>query len=749
MLLAVIVLAAAFVPAPAHAGWFDWVPSASELIAEGVLAIFVALNTLLGQALVAVQNALLWILTLKITAGVTVVGFAWSIIRDLVNMAFIVIFIIISFATIFNVTGFLKQYYWKQALVPLVIGAIVLNYSLAIGQAVSLLSNRIAAIAVGLLPNPGQVLIESLQPHTLTMQTQYSVGAPQTKITDVRKELTEAEQAHLKKCLNEEKVVSSDAGNSTAEFIARSLFLGGYGNYTTTKVRKSVADCNLEIIEARNAVAKKGAGEELSDSERKAVDSSQAAFATFKGTTNQKTLLIGQAAFNAFMLILIIACLAVAFAFLAVRIMVIWTMLAIAPLAWLSYAVPGGWVPFNTWWKNFIAWNVFGPMYIFMLIPGMHILIGQGELLTALSRSGASPGEGLVQLLLFQAFAVMIFVGGLGLALKSSFAASVKGTAFAGAALQKVGAFDAMVGMGAVRQIGQRTGITPRLQAGWEKTKQDVGDRAAAARARMGVFGRTQEESLAAARARVGVRGGAEEVESLRAKRVTSEKTKLEQSMKIARAKAEADGEPFDEADWLEDYKDSTNPDIRLAAREMLTSRGKISTDDMIETAEEYAKVSPLARQSYVERASSRLTEKAGKKGPEGFKDASEAIAALDSGLLTDKQKTVFLGTLQRNQPLVAAEIAMDPNQKHIPGKNAAQIITENFSGMSNTDIAKLLQRGATNSQWLGAVGTPDRDRIQGSLKARLKRAGAPTEHYYEIVAAAPGQQKQLDYLIK
>lgn len=720
--LAVLVFVSS--PASAHAlGLLD-------TISNGVLSLLTNINAILGQLLFKVQGALLWILTLKITSGVTAVYVAWKSVRDLVNMAFIVIFIAIAFATIFNVTGLFRQYYWKQALLPLIIGAIVLNYSLAIGQAVALLSNRVAAIAVAIIPNPGDALLKSLQPTTVSLELQASVGSAQTKITDVRNQLTEAEKAHMAKCLNEEKTV-----------IVEYWIFG-----RSEKVRKSIGDCNLEIIEARNAVAAKGAGKDLTDAEEQALESHvEAAGLNNDGQT--RTVLIMSASFNILMMLIIISCLLSAFVFLAARIIVIWAMLALSPLAWVGYAIPGK-APFQAWWKQFIAWNVFGPLYVFTLIPGMHMLMRQGELLTSLNQSGASNGGILVQTLLFQGFALLIFIGGLGLALKSSFAGAVKGTAFAGAALQKLGMFDER-GLGVTRQLGRGigkaadvTGVGAVARARLEKTKQQLADLRAGARARIGI--RTQEEALAAARAKAGVRGGAEEVESLRAKRITAERGNIEQQLKVQRAKWEAEGRSSDEIIELEDdilrkNARSGNKDVSLAAREMLMARTRIDPttgqkipalgfDEVSDMATDYAKISPLARSAFVERASSRLSEKIDKKE---FRNPLELEQALASGMFTDLQRDKLIRSVAKSQPLVAAELLERGNGSVVngfnsvfPGKNPKDVVAANFGQLTNTDVARLLTKGRG---WL----TPSLEGAVVGRASKLDRQG-------EIVGADP-----------
>ncbi len=80
-----------------------------------------------------------------------------------------------------------------------------------------------------------------------------------------------------------------------------------------------------------------------------------------------------------------------AFIFTLVRIPIIWFMLAIAPIAWISYALPSlrksGW---TTWWNSLIGWSFFMPTYLFFLWIATALLRSTSQIKFAEGKIGAS-----------------------------------------------------------------------------------------------------------------------------------------------------------------------------------------------------------------------------------------------------------------------------------------------------------------------------------------------------------------------
>ncbi len=74
--------------------------------------------------------------------GVVVVDQSWTIIRNFVNMFFILILIVMAFGTIFDI----KQYTWREMLAPFLISALLVNFSLTIGQYIITIANGLSGI---------------------------------------------------------------------------------------------------------------------------------------------------------------------------------------------------------------------------------------------------------------------------------------------------------------------------------------------------------------------------------------------------------------------------------------------------------------------------------------------------------------------------------------------------------------------------------------------------------------------------
>ncbi len=95
-----------------------------------------AVTTVIGWTASLIILVCGWILTLAISSIITIVSYnnfiyepaivqAWVVVRDLCNMFFIVILLVIAFATILRV----ESYQWKKMLPKLIIMAVLINFS--------------------------------------------------------------------------------------------------------------------------------------------------------------------------------------------------------------------------------------------------------------------------------------------------------------------------------------------------------------------------------------------------------------------------------------------------------------------------------------------------------------------------------------------------------------------------------------------------------------------------------------------
>ena len=107
-----------------------------------------------------------------------------------------------------------------------------------------------------------------------------------------------------------------------------------------------------------------------------------------------------------------------AFAFL--RIIFIWGLLLVSPLAWMSLIFPAtrGW--WTKWWNYFLGWNLFLPVYLFFLYIGLVFLSQRNSVIGAVTQN-VNYGDPTIyvgansytfNLLFFYVFAVVIIGGG-------------------------------------------------------------------------------------------------------------------------------------------------------------------------------------------------------------------------------------------------------------------------------------------------------------------------------------------------
>jgi hypothetical protein len=304
------------------------------------------------------------------------------------------------------------------------------------------------------------------------------------------------------------------------------------------------------------------------------------------------------------------------------------------------------WLPgsdwFKKWWNQFLGWNVFGPLYLFVLIFGMTFLVRRGDLMLYIMASGGQVDLSTILLenIFFFIFTLIIFVGGLGLALNSSFATAVKSTAIVGAAAQRLGAFGALTlsrriggaaARGAYRVSGaQATAETgaATFQAARERARQEYERRRPEA-LRM----KTMDERLATAQRRLGVYGGAQAEYKKVESRIGAAKTDL--ANKVATIQGTADMSAKErQTEYLQGLMNTGNKATRLAARQMLIERGKLKLPDIRKTAEMYDE--GLQRNEF-----SKTVEKSAAKDPEtilqymagheGYAEGSDDYKKLES----------------------------------------------------------------------------------------------------------------------
>lgn len=99
----------------------DWNEAVSQFIGHSVAAIV----WLLGNLLLMIINLIVWVAQYNSFISSTAVTEGWKIVRDVCNMFFIIILLLIAFATVLNI----EKYSWKHLLPKVLIMAVMINFS--------------------------------------------------------------------------------------------------------------------------------------------------------------------------------------------------------------------------------------------------------------------------------------------------------------------------------------------------------------------------------------------------------------------------------------------------------------------------------------------------------------------------------------------------------------------------------------------------------------------------------------------
>ena len=158
LILIVISVGVVFLPLPVNAVWynpFTWVGDLVALSADTLLFISSVISSMFGAVFgviiyleAQIIDYLLSPTNFPIT-GALIVKIGWGITRDLANMFFILILLIISFATVLRIKSLaISQLWWK-----VVVAALLINFSLVIAGFVidfaNILTNFFVKQAIG------------------------------------------------------------------------------------------------------------------------------------------------------------------------------------------------------------------------------------------------------------------------------------------------------------------------------------------------------------------------------------------------------------------------------------------------------------------------------------------------------------------------------------------------------------------------------------------------------------------------
>lgn len=146
VILAVIILLVVLVPQhQANAGPFSLTGIASNAVEQMMMSLLNIVRGWVLQAIGFFANLLDMVIqyqTNNAVYNVGVVDESWTIIRNFVNLFFILVLIIMAFGTIFD----LQNYTWKKMLPSFLIAALLINFSLAIGQYIITVANGLSGV---------------------------------------------------------------------------------------------------------------------------------------------------------------------------------------------------------------------------------------------------------------------------------------------------------------------------------------------------------------------------------------------------------------------------------------------------------------------------------------------------------------------------------------------------------------------------------------------------------------------------
>lgn len=248
--------------------------------------------------------------------NIIVVNQGWTIIRNFVNMFFILVLIIMAFGTIFDI----QKYTWKNMLAPFLIAALLINFSLAIGQYIITVSNGLAGVFLKEIAGSGSI------------SEKFAQGFSQSGII-----------------------------TATTE---------GPGGI---------------VVSAADAV------------------------------TSTATTLV----FGIVWLIIILLVFLSLFIFAIVRLLVLWFLLIISPIAWFGYALPNlrseMW---SKWWNHFLCWCFFLPYYLFFLMFAVIFINNKDNIPGVAGTASVALGTMTLNNILFYGITLVILIYGLDMAKK-------------------------------------------------------------------------------------------------------------------------------------------------------------------------------------------------------------------------------------------------------------------------------------------------------------------------------------------
>lgn len=615
-------MAALLAPTPAHA--FDpwaWmatsaVNDAASAILQLVLGFVEMIHKILIQIIVWAGQLMNWIIELDPNYGGAAVYNVWKILRDICNSLFVVFFILIAFSTIFqSLSPNLKTYYWRSALLNVIFAAILINFSLPIGQTVVWAGNQASALVRGLMSGTnigttvltqGNLIQVVAGSNGLSLAAAPFEAVPEAKLSAAqiiaKSNYTGDAKTTLENCIKNNLATPTECSARAARVQAVRT---GMAVDAEIKKLNSWSSAVASWNDIYNVWANIGAGAKRGyDSGSVFVPGSQGIL-TLKGAfagasltkppaepgklqPDELAFKIVSTLINDFFLGVLALNFLIVIVFTFVRIPITWLYLSISAFAFFQIAIPGSKAP-KEWFWNLVGWSIFAPLYLFAIYIGMFVLNQQGTLLSGLKDTGAFAG--IFGIALFYFLTALIFIGGAKFAWATAFKFSGDFKKYAGGWADSLGVSEkSNFGFTTMANV---TGLTSRYEAAKARADQFVGDAGAAIKGRAPNLFRSQEEAIAFQKRQLGVRGADAEIDKLVQARIKSQ-TGILEAQKL-------------DDNGLRRVLNSGNRDAALAAGEMLLKKGGLKDEDKERMLELYTKVSPIAKKEFSKRITEQL----------------------------------------------------------------------------------------------------------------------------------------------
>ncbi|MFH0906846.1 MAG: hypothetical protein V1829_01175 [bacterium] len=271
---------------------------------------------LCGQIMNVAQNLVSLLLLHNEFTKADIVKIGWGIVRDLTNMFFILVLLIIAFASILRI----EQYGVKQILWKLVVAALLINFSL---------------VLAGPIIDFSQVL-------TMFFLEQ-SGGEDFTERIAIALTLSKFIPTEMKNC----------AQWSDCSILNPPCKLLCIRDHPLNSNRRNI--CN----------------EQCNTVHCKTCDSWEAitSIEEYKWTdpeADKSNMIMGLLMAIVFSMVAIFCFFAFAF-FLIIRILYLWFLLILAPIVWLAWVLPATKKYFTDWWNMLFKWSFFAPIYMFFV----------------------------------------------------------------------------------------------------------------------------------------------------------------------------------------------------------------------------------------------------------------------------------------------------------------------------------------------------------------------------------------------